>query len=162
MSLAFDNLSSYDGPKIKKGIKQVDSLLAQICLSRHPKKDQKKDSKPTDQDKDGSPSSPPRRRLSDLTDDLAFHEFFKLQEGFEWNIAMRLIGAIDRLMATNNNGQHDVFIMNGLDVLQGVLILHPPSKSLFSREQNMNVSSWNPGLKTCPLPDRELMLLPAL
>ncbi len=26
------------------------------------------------------------------------------------------------------------------DIVQGVLLLHPPSKSLFAREQNMNVS----------------------
>ncbi|KAJ9156497.1 Cell division control protein 14 [Pleurostoma richardsiae] len=135
LSHAFDNLSSYDGPKVRKGIKQVDSLLAQICLSQQPKK---KDPRPTDPDKDGSPSAP-RRRLSDLSNDLAFREFFKLQEGFEWNVALRLVNAIDRLMAKGSDGQNDLYIVNALDLLQGLLLLHPPSKILFSREQNMNL-----------------------
>ena len=33
LSLAFDNLSSFDGPKVRKGLRQVEGLLAQICLS---------------------------------------------------------------------------------------------------------------------------------
>lgn len=137
LSLAFDNLSSYDGPKIKKGIKQVDSLLAQICLSQQ-KNSQKKDQL-NDPGKDGPPN-PPRRRLSDLNNDPAFHEFFKLQEGFEWNVTMRLVNTLDRLMAKGSDGQNDLLIMNALDLLQGLLVLHPPSKTLFAREQNMNVS----------------------
>ncbi|EOO02707.1 putative cell division control protein [Phaeoacremonium minimum UCRPA7] len=136
LSLAFDNLSSYDGPKIKKGIKQVDSLLAQICLSQQ-KNSQKKDQL-NDPGKDGPPN-PPRRRLSDLNNDPAFHEFFKLQEGFEWNVTMRLVNTLDRLMAKGSDGQNDLLIMNALDLLQGLLVLHPPSKTLFAREQNMNL-----------------------
>ena len=81
LSLSFDYLSSNDGVKIRKGLRQLEGLLAQICLSR-------------------SSSSPPDRRssviangvakqstkeLSSLKNDPAFREFFKLQEGFEWN-----------------------------------------------------------------------------
>lgn len=82
LSLSFDYLSSFDGLKIKKGLRQLEGLLAQICLSR------------------SAPISGAERRqsvascqvseqhtkeLAALKDDPAFREFFKLQEGFEWN-----------------------------------------------------------------------------
>ena len=34
LSLSFDNISSRDGPKVRKGLKQIEGLLAQICLSK--------------------------------------------------------------------------------------------------------------------------------
>lgn len=133
LSLAFDNLSSYDGPKVRKGLRQVEGLLAQICLSTSTD-----DAHPTDEDGD-SEMSPPRKDLGQLSKDLAFREFFKLQEGFEWNVGMRLIGTLDRLLAQGSDGQNDLLILSALDLIQGTMLLHPPSKALFSREQNMNV-----------------------
>lgn len=133
LSLAFDNLSSYDGPKVRKGLRQVEGLLAQICLSAS-----RDDAPPTDEDGD-SEISTPRKDLGQLSTDLAFREFFKLQEGFEWNVGMRLIGTLDRLLAQGSDGQNDLLILSALDLIQGTLLLHPPSKALFSREQNMNV-----------------------
>ncbi|QUC23258.1 uncharacterized protein UV8b_07499 [Ustilaginoidea virens] len=137
LSLAFDNLSSYDGPKVRKGLRQVEGLLAQICLSDE--RAAQRQSKPLVDDDGGTPVSPLRKDLAQLSKDPAFREFFKLQEGFEWNVAMRLIGTLDRLMAKGSDGQNDLLILSALDLIQGVLLLHPPSKSLFSREQNMNL-----------------------
>ena len=136
LSLAFDNLSSYDGPKVRKGLRQVEGLLAQICLSS---RDDANTANGKEQDPDSS-ISPPRKDLAELSHDPAFREFFKLQEGFEWNVGLRLIGTLDRLMAKGSDGQNDLLILSALDLIQGTLLLHPPSKSLFSREQNMNVS----------------------
>jgi hypothetical protein len=136
LSLAFDNLSSYDGPKVRKGLRQVEGLLAQICLSS---RDDANTANGKDQDPDSS-ISPPRKDLAELSNDPAFREFFKLQEGFEWNVGLRLIGTLDRLMAKGSDGQNDLLILSALDLIQGTLLLHPSSKSLFSREQNMNVS----------------------
>lgn len=78
LSLSFDYLSSYDGVKIRKGLRQLEGLLAQICLSR------------TAVDRRSSvisngASKQATKELSSLKDDPAFREFFKLQEGFEWN-----------------------------------------------------------------------------
>ncbi|KAK1654685.1 cell division control protein 14 [Colletotrichum phormii] len=131
LSLAFDGLSSYDGPKIRKGLRQVEGLLAQICLSAPAK------SRSPTTDDDASHNS--GKSLADLSDDPAFREFFKLQEGFEWNVALRLINTLDRLMGKGTDGQNDLLILSSLDLIQGVLLLHPPSKALFSREQNMNL-----------------------
>jgi len=78
--------------------------------------------------------------LSDLSSDPAFREFFKLQEGFEWNIAQRLLATLDWLVVRGGDGQYDLLIVNALDLLQGVLLLHPPSKALFTRSVHMNVS----------------------
>lgn len=88
LSLAFDNLSSYDGGKVRKGLRQIEGLLAQICLSRN-----KTSTTPAERRRSmmasssamngGAPTGP--KELSVLKDDAAFREFFKLQDGFEWN-----------------------------------------------------------------------------
>lgn len=143
LSLAFDNLSSYDGPKVRKGLRQVEGLLAQICLSSPNGKGPSRDSKastPAPQSDDAASSPKKNRTLAELSGDPAFREFFKLQEGFEWNVALRLVGTLDRLLAKGADGQNDLLILSTLDLIQGVLLLHPPSKSLFEREVNMNVS----------------------
>lgn len=135
LSVSFDNLASFDGPKIKKGLRQIEGLLAQVCLSAHAAK----------KDKGGSPQAAeqararPKFSLSDLSDDAAFREFFKLQDGFQWNIATRLIQTLDKLYAKSDDGSLDLLMLSALDSLQGVLLLHPPSRTLFSRTQSMNV-----------------------
>lgn len=154
LSLAFDNLSSYDGPKVRKGLRQVEGLLAQICLSppspqpKHGRSQSQSQSQSQNQSRDGiengagddkEDAPAPRKELGQLSSDPAFREFFKLQEGFEWNVSLRLIGTLDRLLAKGNDGQNDLLILSALDLVQGLMLLHPPSKSLFSREQNMNV-----------------------
>lgn len=139
LSLAFDNLSSFDGAKIRKGLKQVEGLLAQICLSGP--SSPRKDHHHQQQQQQGSRSSNGggSKGLADLSGDPAFREFFKLQEGFEWNIAQRLLTTLDWLVVRGGDGQYDLLIVNALDLIQGVLLLHPPSKALFSRSVHMNV-----------------------
>ncbi|TGO30746.1 hypothetical protein BPAE_0003g00300 [Botrytis paeoniae] len=134
LSLSFDNLSSYDASKIRKGLRQVEGLLAQICLSNSPRSNVDKRRSVIDPGKE----PPPRKALSELPNDAAFREFFRLQEGFEWNVAMRLVTCLDRLMGKTNDGQSDLLIIQTLELIQGVLLLHPPSRSLFSRELYMN------------------------
>lgn len=159
LSVAFDNLSSYDGPKVKKGLRQVEGLLAQICLSAHaanrnknnnnnnPKSPNSRATSPSDgpkhQQQPDKPASATRFPLSDLSGDAAFREFFKLQDGFQWNIATRLIQTLDRLLAKSDDGSMDLLMLSALDSLQGTLLLHPPSRLLFSREQSMNVSLYS-------------------
>ncbi|KAI1380755.1 cell division control 14, SIN component [Hypoxylon crocopeplum] len=153
LSLAFDNLSSYDGPKIRKGLRQVEGLLANICLSRsqsggkdrrasvmasHNNHHRHNSSTNNPGQEQESPPLPPKT-LAEITDDPAFYEFFKLQEGFEWNVAMRLVSTLDRLLARGADGSNDLLILSALDLVQGVMLLHPPSKALFSRETHMNL-----------------------
>lgn len=136
--MSFDNLSSYDQAKIRKGLRQVEGLLAQICLSSSnssPKSAAEKRRSVIDPGKE----PPPRKALSELSSDPAFREFFKLQDGFEWNVAMRLVSCLDRLLGKSHDGQNDLLIIQTLDLIQGTLLLHPPSRTLFSRELYMNV-----------------------
>lgn len=140
LSVAFDNLSSFDGLKIKKGLKLVEGLLAQICLSQPTASTKSPTKKPSQQTTGAQPDSPKPKTLPELAHDPAFREFFKLQEGFEWNVAQRLLTTLDRLVAKGGDGQNDLLILSALDLIQGVLLLHPPSKALFSRETYMNVS----------------------
>ncbi|KAI3325982.1 putative cell division control protein [Xylariaceae sp. AK1471] len=138
LSLAFDNLSSYDGGKIRKGLRQVEGLLANICLSRQETSKDRRASMARDPGQEQE-SPPTTKNLTELADDPAFYEFFKLQEGFEWNVAVRLVNTLDRLLAKGSDGSNDLLILNALDLMQGVMLLHPPSKALFSREMYMNL-----------------------
>lgn len=137
LSLSFDNISSYDQSKIRKGLRQIDGLLAEVCLSSQspPKTAAEKRRSVIDPGKE----PPPLKTLSELGGDLAFREFFKLQDGFEWNVASRLINCLDRLLGKSNDGQNDILIIQTLDLIQGTLLLHPPSRNHFSRESHMNV-----------------------
>lgn len=81
LSLSFDNISSRDVNKIRKGLRQIEGLLAQICLAEDKSsraKKQKQASRPT---RDASPAC----SLGEVAADPAFREFFRLQEGFEGN-----------------------------------------------------------------------------
>ncbi|KAA6407638.1 MAG: cell division control 14 [Lasallia pustulata] len=136
LSLSFDYLSCSDASKIRKGLKHLEGLLAQLCLCRS--------SSSTAADRrqsvinTGTTAQTPKE-LADLKDDPAFREFFKLQEGFECNVAIRLIACLERLLGRGSNGQNDLLIISTLDLLQGILLVHPPSRSLFAREIYMNL-----------------------
>ena len=93
LSLSFDNTSSKDSTKIRKGLRQIEGLLAQICLA----KDRSKKHKRTASVLHDSPDQP-TRSLGQVADDPAFKEFFRLQEGFEWNVASRLSACLERLL----------------------------------------------------------------
>ncbi|KAF2688304.1 cell division control 14, SIN component [Lentithecium fluviatile CBS 122367] len=142
LSLAFDNIASKDASKIRKGLRQIEGLLAQICLSNGKSK----------------PSTPAHRRnasainlgeqkqstpkkLSQLGEDPAFREFFRLQEGFEWNVATRVVDCLERLlgMTASKDGSNDLLIISSLSNLQGLLLLHPPSRVIFGRRTNMDL-----------------------
>ena len=86
LTLAFDNIASKDTQKIRKGLRQIEGMLAQICLSSG----KSKPSAPAHRRNasainlgEQTPSTP--KNLGQLSEDLAFREFFRLQEGFEWN-----------------------------------------------------------------------------
>ncbi|KAL9006823.1 MAG: hypothetical protein Q9188_000434 [Gyalolechia gomerana] len=134
LSLSFDYLSSLDAVKIRKGLRQLEGLLAQLCLSRTTTAAERRRSVALDS---ASKSSP--KDLESLSDDPAFREFFKLQEGFEWNVGIRLISCLERLLGKGSNGQNDLLLVSALDLLRGVLLIHPPSRSLFAREIYMNL-----------------------
>jgi hypothetical protein len=82
LSLSFSNISSRDATKIRKGLRQIESLLAQICLtSAKSQSGHVRRASVIDVQK----SPRPTKTLMDLGDDPAFRDFFRLQDGFEWN-----------------------------------------------------------------------------
>jgi|TARA_R110002003_G_scaffold135_6_gene12550 hypothetical protein len=86
LSLAFDNIASKDTQKIRKGLKQIEGMLAQICLSGG----KAKQSTPGHRRNAsainlGEQQETTPKKLGQLSGDPAFREFFRLQEGFEWN-----------------------------------------------------------------------------
>lgn len=82
LSLSFDNISSRDHGKIRKGLRQIEGLLAQICLPSSKLSPSKRKSTPLQHD---APDEIQCKRLGELRRDPAFREFFRLQEGFRWN-----------------------------------------------------------------------------
>jgi hypothetical protein len=137
LSHSFDYLSSTSPQKIRKGLRQVEGLLAQLCLSRSHNAANKRPSMLLL----GSAAAPLQsKKLPELPLDPAFREFFKLQQSFQWNIAMRLVSCLERLLGKESNGTNDMLIIQTLDLIQGVLLLHPPSRALFLQEIYMNVS----------------------
>ena len=138
LSHSFDYLASSQPQKIRKGLKQIEGLLAQICLSKTTTKADRRQSMLAL----GAAQSPAStKQLHNLKDDPAFREFFKLQQGFQWNVTMRLVACLERLLGKESNGSNDMLIISTLDLIQGALLLHPPSRDLFAREIHMNVRS---------------------
>ncbi|KAG8526719.1 uncharacterized protein KY384_008148 [Bacidia gigantensis] len=135
LSLSFDYLSSHDGIKVRKGLRQLEGLLAQICLSRSSSGPDRRHSIAVTSDA----TQQERKELGQLKDDPAFREFFKLQEGFQWNVAMRLTMTLEGLLSRSSTGANDLLLVSTLDLLQGILLMHPPSRALFAREIYMNL-----------------------
>lgn len=52
---------------------------------------------------------------------------------------MRLVTCLEHLLGRGSNGTNDLHIISTLDLIQGVLLLHPPSRTLFAREIFMNL-----------------------
>jgi len=100
LSHSFDYLTSFNTDKIRKGIRQLEGLLAQICLSRS-------QSTPMHQKRHSvavvGNTKPAPRELSHLKSDPAFVEFFKLQDGFEWNVGIRLISCLEKLLGKGSS-----------------------------------------------------------
>ena len=81
LSVAFDNISSRDSTKIRKGLRQIEGLLAQLCLAKSARRQHKRSASVLEDSKEAS--SP--KQLRDLKSDPAFREFFRLQDGFQCN-----------------------------------------------------------------------------
>ena len=54
-------------------------------------------------------------------------------------VALRLVTCLEHLLGRGSNGTNDMLIVCTLDLIQGVLLLHPPSRTLFAREIYMNL-----------------------
>lgn len=54
-------------------------------------------------------------------------------------VAMRLVSCLEHLLGRGSNGTNDMLIVCTLDLIQGALLLHPGSRSLFAREIYMNL-----------------------
>ncbi|RPA89250.1 hypothetical protein L873DRAFT_1839297 [Choiromyces venosus 120613-1] len=132
LSTSFDLLSSYDPIHIRKGLRCLEGFLAKMCLQS-----------PSTPSKSGvrkpSTANPSAVGVTSRPKDAAFKEFLRLQSGFEWNVTIRLISCLERLLGRTNTGQNNLLILSTLDLIQGMLLLHPQSRKLFAREIHMNV-----------------------
>ncbi|OSS43365.1 hypothetical protein B5807_11933 [Epicoccum nigrum] len=140
LSNSFDHIASKDTTKIRKGLRQIEGILAHICLGDSKTKPAAKDGHRRHQSAAAvSEQHEDPKRLGELSDDPAFREFFRLQDGFEWNVTTRVADCLERLLGMGSNGHNDMLILAALSNLQGLLLLHPPSRILFGREVYMNL-----------------------
>ncbi|TKA78906.1 hypothetical protein B0A49_03798 [Cryomyces minteri] len=147
LALSFGNMTSTSPAKIRKGLRHTEGLLAQLCLDSPTPDSASSSSSPSKRRTSAAPSGAnggasgtarrvvPGGRMADgdgngdavktldvLGRDLAFREFFRLQESFEWNAP-----------------QNDALILSTLHLLQGTLLLHPPSRTLFRLPSSMTL-----------------------
>jgi hypothetical protein len=85
LSLSFDNIASKDTAKIRKGLRQIEGMLAQICLANTKNPSPIGHRRNTSAINVSEQQESPPKKLGQLAEDPAFREFFRLQEGFEWN-----------------------------------------------------------------------------
>ncbi|KAK9240245.1 cell division protein Cdc14 [Lipomyces kononenkoae] len=132
LSSAFDHISSYDPATVRRGLRHIEGLLAKLCRPYAPEPASLSPSK-----SDG----PPPTGIDSLIahDDPAYREFLRLQDGFEWNLALRLVACLERLLGQGSNDLATLLILSTLDLLQGVLLIHPPSRRVFARAVNMTI-----------------------
>ncbi|KAF1814888.1 cell division control 14, SIN component [Eremomyces bilateralis CBS 781.70] len=135
LSTAFNYISSKDAQKISKGLRQIKGFLEQICLS--PSSSSSPSKRPTVPTSSDAPSH--EKSLVSLGGDPAFRAFFRLQERFEWNVATRLVACLERLLGMGTSAETDLLILSSLTLLQGCLLLHPPSRSIFEEEIYLNL-----------------------
>lgn len=139
--MAFANISSKTTSKISKGLRQIEGLLAQICLSNNPsnnnlRADSGKGLKPDD-----SQLQSIEGPLQCLSRDPAFQEYFKLQERFEWNVVTKLVACLERLLGFHSSETNDALLNSTVMLLHGSLLLHPPSRQVFAGELYINASA---------------------
>ncbi|KAK4922718.1 hypothetical protein LTR66_016582, partial [Elasticomyces elasticus] len=140
LSHSFDYLSSTSPQKIRKGLRQVEGLLAQICMSRaNTERQNKRHSMLVLSSTSEDTKTREHKNLDQLPADPAYREFFNLQQGFQWNVTIRLIKCLERLLGKESNGTNDLLVIQCLELIQGILLLHPPSRDLFAREVYMNL-----------------------
>ena len=85
LTVAFDNLSGRrnDTTRIRKGLKQIESLLAQVCLSPPPSQSPSPNKRRSSVVR--SPAKTVAKPFGQLLQDPAYLEFYRLQDSFEWN-----------------------------------------------------------------------------
>jgi len=59
--------------------------------------------------------------------------------GIDRVVIQRLLNSLDRLIAKGTNEQTTLLLLSTLDLMQGLLLIHPPSRRLFAREVHMTV-----------------------
>ncbi|KAL2353596.1 cell division protein Cdc14 [Cryomyces antarcticus] len=166
LALSFSNMTSTSPAKIRRGLRHTEGLLAQLCLdsatpdsaaSSSSSSPSKRRTSAAPSDANGGASGTARRvvpggrredgdgdgdavkTLDVLGRDLAFREFFRLQESFEWNVPTRSITCLERLLGMGSSPQNDALILSTLHLLQGTLLLHPPSRTLFRLPSSMTL-----------------------
>ncbi|ODQ66152.1 cell division control 14, SIN component [Nadsonia fulvescens var. elongata DSM 6958] len=152
LTSSFSHISSVSHTSLLKGLKQLESLLSQLTQPTG------KNDRSIDVSKDVD--------VTQLTRDPAVVEFLKLQDSFEHNAASRLVVMLERMINTYQQnrsllaslpdesnsintqrrrellqGQKSIVsvIIRAMDLLQGLCLIHYPSRRVFNNEIYMSL-----------------------
>lgn len=140
----FDELDSADAAAVSTGLNRLDQLLADICL---PSQLDGNNTTRTVQSSVRSTATAggskatrkhTTKNISILLNDPAYVEILALQDSFQYNVASRVMACLARLANPTPEGKEEQLIF-ALDLLQGLFLLHHPSRSILAIESNMRV-----------------------
>lgn len=132
---SLDQVYSTDPATVNDGLQRLDALLGELCVknlkryninirnTRHHNNRRKNWRVPNE-------------------DDELFGEFIQLQKTFDLNICNAMVYCLSQFNLKTNNRNNiypQEFIVLVNRILQGVLLLHPPSRMIFYRDCNMKL-----------------------
>ena len=134
--LSFDQLASpsalvvADAQDTKSALKSIESLLLHISLPQ------------------GQVNGDELVPFPDPNSNRLFAWYYKLQDSFQTNVAQQLIVFLQRIADGTERTHTQAFVLLAMDLLQGALLLHSPSRKLF-RTSIMTMlltflESWSP------------------
>lgn len=141
-------VSLLDSPStIAMGLDQLDYLLAQICLKPPSRQQQQQ------QSQQPQPQSKHRPHAAQtLANNELYIEFIRLQDGFQYNVATKLITCLATVAFADDHERFGTSATNShnysssssadltvyvLELLQGLFLLHYQSRNLLSAESTM-------------------------
>ncbi|CDK25017.1 unnamed protein product [Kuraishia capsulata CBS 1993] len=138
----FQELGRNDVSAVHNGLQKLDSMIAVLC-SRYSLLISKRSTPPATRSRKSTSKVETQRshravwKVPTIDDDV-FGEFVKLQNGFELNLASALLQTLSRMIINPGDYPAESMVLMHT-VLQGVLLIHPPSRNLFSRESNLKL-----------------------
>lgn len=163
LQLAFDQLATLSAldetewPLTRSALGSIESVLAQVSL--RPTEDENVQAQETIRASKGPPREEEDIPFPDAATDEVFAWYLMLQYTFHSNVATHLFRFLQRLCTYSRNetnaAQIGDFALTTADLLQGAVLLHRDSRSLFSRKPSMSVlvsfldSTWPKEVESC-------------
>lgn len=119
---ALELIRSSEPDVIDSGLKQIDAILTRICT--------------LDTNLLNTRSTVNRKfRIAQLFHKHEVKEFLRLQDSYTFNIVSRISSSLNRLHQLQNSQ----CLIQALETIQGICLLHYPSRQVFSNNHSMTI-----------------------